>query len=298
MKTKYFILATLVLLIFKQVAFSQTVGHFKNDGINLNSKENDADLDDRSNRMNHLQFSLMVAWNSVGMDKKVKASIKNIAGQLVSEDRSNLKMGVDYIGKKKWGVGASLSSFDENYAIVNHVGQLYHEPIDLFFFIVPGYYEPINDDITIENSAQIFNFYTIYKAVEYSKIKNNPWEISIRTGISIASFNEKQSIYAYKIVESNNINSQGMPIKTLLEAHRKDGFSKTGVSAFLSGLILIHIKKHFSIILADVKQTVGLINPSVKETTVKVDDFKKVTIKEHKLTDAGFSYAFGLAFQF
>ena len=240
-------------------------------------------------KVNTFQLSLMAGLNSGAEEKYSK-----IAGTGYSKSFDNIylvpKVAIEKFIYKKIGGGVSYSTFTNSFEAERYAGSVYYHAF-WFIFYTPATTIIYNDYINITTSAQAYSGYGIYKIVDYSKPKHQRWEVSGRAGISYVMLTEKQRLVAYNVHRKDGIDY-------LKEKRGTFSVDKRAWSCFANAQVLIHLTKNISLILADLTKHFGLVNPSVSETSISVENIKTVTVKSHKIDISQFSYLIGLGIHF
>ncbi len=203
---------------------------------------------------------------------------KNFEGKSISPNAT-----IDYYFWNRAGLGIGYSQSKNTYNASYLVGSEYYSSWFIWYFEGYNYYY---DQIEINSTCNLINTHFSYKLVEYSRQQHQLFEITTRGGLSLAFINEQQLLTA-------TAKNQGYE-----QRFSNFNFNKTAVGAFLNLQLDLHVTKYFSFVLVDITQNFGLINPTIPETSVSIDNIKTVTANQHKNTASGFTITTGLAVSF
>jgi len=195
---------------------------------------------------------------------------------------------VDYFFKPRVGAGIGYNHFENNFDARSYVGN----------YLATGgwlsFYNPVTyiDRVGISNDGNVFSAHGSYKLISYSRQQRELFEFISRAGLSVAVIDERQELTAFLRTETA-YNYYVYDVQST--SHR---FTKAALNGFVNAQLLVHATRYFSFVLADLTQSFGLINPSVPETSVTVNNEKTVTLSKHKLSASGFTITTGMAIHF
>ncbi len=154
----------------------------------------------------------------------------------------NFKYSFEVNQSEKYGYGVAASIVNTEFIAEKFVASVY-TPEFWFIFYFPAGNTDYYDRVSIKENGSAISPYFFYNAVRYEPERNQPFEISFLSGLTVCYVDELMSLEGYHT--SNSSGSINIDAGNTKEYR----FKRTALDAFVNARLLVHTGKHFSLIL-------------------------------------------------